>query len=178
MLRHMRIALLLACSLLTACASHPRNNAEAGTTFIVVRHAEKADASRDPDLSTSGHARAQALAERLDGRSLAAVYATEYKRTGQTIAPSANARGIAITPYPAGEDAQALAARLRSAHTQGSVLIAGHSNTVPAIIAALCACAVAEMPDHEYDRLSLIHVDADGQARLQVERYGPPTPAP
>ena len=28
------------------------------------------------------------------------------------------------------------------------------------------------MPDHEYDRLSIVTIDADGHARLTVERYG------
>ena len=174
---HMRIAafLVAACTLLTACASPPRPSADIAT-FIVVRHAEKADASRDPDLSAAGHARAQALAARLDGDALTAVYATEYKRTAQTVAPAASARGLAITPYPAAEPAAAFAARLRAAHPHGVVLIAGHSDTVPNLVAALCACNVAPMSDHEYDRLSIVHVDAAGNARLRVERYGVAAP--
>ncbi len=70
------------------------------------------------------------------------------------------------------------AARLRAAHPHGNVLIAGHSNTVPDIVAALCACKIAAMPDHEYDRLSIVRIDADGHARLTVERYGAASPAP
>lgn len=179
MLRRMRIAPLLACSLLAACAGAPRPGADTTTaTFIVVRHAEKADNSRDPDLSANGHARAQALAERLAGRDLGAVYATEFKRTSQTVAPSAQARDLAITPYQATQSASAFTAGLRARHPRGNVLIAGHSNTVPDIVAALCACAVAPMPDHEYDRLSIVRIDADGHARLDTERYGATSPAP
>ena len=177
MMRRMRIAFLLACSLLAACAGIPRTHADAAT-YIIVRHAEKVDASRDPDLSAAGRARAQALAERLDGRDLAAIYATEFKRTAQTVAPSALARGLAVASYPAAQPAADFAASLRAAHPRGSVLVAGHSNTVPAIVAALCACEVAPMPDHEYDRFSIIRVDADGRARLDVERYGAASPAP
>jgi len=88
------------------------------------------------------------------------------------------ARRLAITPYPAGQPATEFAARLRAAHPRGSVLIAGHSNTVPDIVAALCACAVAPMADHEYDRMSIVRLDADGSARLDVTRYGAPSPAP
>lgn len=174
----MRTALLaIACTLLAACASSPHPTADTAT-FIVVRHAEKVDASRDPDLSATGNARAQALAAWLDGRALAAVYATEYKRTGQTVGPAAEARGLAITPYPANQPAQDFASRLRAAHPHGAVLIAGHSDTVPDIVAALCSCQVAPMPDHEYDRLSIVHVDAGGRARLDVERYGAASPTP
>lgn len=174
----MRTFLLAITSLLlTACASSPRPAADAAT-FIVVRHAEKVDASRNPDLSAAGHARAQALAARLDGHALAAAYATEYKRTAQTIGPAADARGLAITPYPANQPASEFAARLRAAHPHGTVLIAGHSDTVPGIVAALCACEVAPMPDHEYDRLSIVRIDAEGRARLDVERYGTASSAP
>ncbi|HRP71338.1 MAG TPA: hypothetical protein PK743_01720, partial [Luteimonas sp.] len=59
----------------------------------------------------------------------------------------------------------------------GTVLVAGHSNTVPGIVTALCACEVEAMPDSEYDRLSTIHVDADGRARLVVGRYGASSPS-
>jgi broad specificity phosphatase PhoE len=172
----MRTLALLACLLLSACATPPRTSAVA--TFFIVRHAEKVDASRDPDLSAAGHARAQALAERLSGTTLAAIYATEFKRTGQTVAPTAVAQGTATTPYPAAQPASEFATRLRAAHPRGNVLIAGHSNTVPGIVAALCACEVAPMPDHEYDRLGIVRIGADGRAHLTVERYGAPAPAP
>lgn len=147
-------------------------------TFVVVRHAEKVDASRDPDLSSAGHARAQALAERLDGRGLVAIYATEFKRTGQTVAPTAAAHALPVTAYPSAQPAAAFAAALKAAHPRGVVLIAGHSNTVPGIVAALCKCETAPMADQEYDRLSSIHVDADGRARLDSARYGAASPAP
>lgn len=173
----MRIA-LLTCMLLAACATSTEDTSQIGATFIVVRHAEKADASRDPDLSADGHARAQALAERLDGRDLVAIYATEFKRTGQTVAPAAAAHAIAVTPYPAAQPATEFATKLKAAHPRGSVLIAGHSNTVPAIVAALCACETTPTPDHEYDRLSIVQLDADGRARLTVKRYGAASPAP
>lgn len=179
MLHPMRITLLFACSLLAGCAMPVREADKATSTiFFIVRHAEKVDASRDPDLSAAGHARGRALAKRLDGQALVALYATEFKRTSQTIAPSAQARALAITPYAAAVPATEFAAQLKSTHLRGNVLIAGHSNTVPAIVAALCACKAAAIPDHEYDRLSIVRIDADGRAQLTVERYGAASPAP
>jgi broad specificity phosphatase PhoE len=182
MLPRMRLPLLLACALLAACTGVSRPDPVAAdtstTTFIVVRHAEKVDASRDPDLNPAGHARAQALAERLGGRGLVAIYATEFKRTGQTVAPTAAAHALPITAYPAAQPAAEFAAALKAAHPRGVVLIAGHSNTVPDIVAALCNCETAPMTDHEYDRLSSIHVDANGRARLDNTRYGAASPAP
>lgn len=175
MLRRMRLALLLACSLLAACATMPRPDA-AVASFVIVRHAEKVDASRDPDLSPAGHARATALAERLDGRGLVAIYATEFKRTGQTVAPAAAAHALPVTAYASAQPAAEFAAALKAQHPRGVVLVAGHSNTVPDIVAALCACTVPPMADTEYDRLSVVEVDADGRARLRTTRYGAASP--
>lgn len=177
---HMRVLLpALACVLLAACTSAPPPTPDAdAVTYFIVRHAEKVDVSRDPDLSTAGEARARALAARLEGQPLDAVYATEFKRTGQTVGPTAAAQGLALTPYSARQPAPAFGDQLRAAHPRGTVLIAGHSDTVPGIVAALCACDVAPMPDYEYDRLSIVHVDAAGRARLDVQRYGAASPTP
>ncbi|MCA0394032.1 MAG: histidine phosphatase family protein [Proteobacteria bacterium] len=164
--------------LLAACASTPKADVTPGATFIVVRHAEKAsDSARDPDLSAAGLARAQQLAQRLAGERVVAIYTTDYRRTRQTVQPTAQAQGVGATVYDAQQAADAFAASLRAAHPRGTVLVAGHSNTVPGIVAALCACAVDDMPDREYDRLSLVRVAADGRARLDVQRYGAPSPA-
>lgn len=163
-------ALLLA---IAGCglARGAHSDAAPTTTFIVVRHAEKVDASRDPDLSPAGHARAQALAQRLEGRGLVAIYATEFKRTGQTVAPTARAHALPVTAYLAAQPAAEFAAALKAAHPRGVVLIAGHSNTVPGIVAALCACEVAAMDESEYTRWSEVLFDAGGHARLIQDRY-------
>lgn len=171
-------ALLLAIAGCSLTLGERSEAAAAATTFIVVRHAEKVDASRDPDLSPAGHARARALAARLDGRDLVAIYATEFKRTGQTVAPTAAAHALPVTAYPSAQPAAEFAAALKAAHPRGVVLIAGHSNTVPGIVAALCNCQTAPMQDHEYDRLSSIEIDASGRVRLDSGRYGAASPAP
>ena len=164
--------------LLAACATPVRDadGATATTTFIIVRHGEKVDASRDPDLSAAGRERARQLAQRLADSRLVGVYATAYKRTQQTASPAASAHALDVATYDASEPATAFASRLRAAHDHGTVLVAGHSNTVPDIVAALCTCTVAPMPDDEYDRLSIVRIDADGRTELIVERYGTPAP--
>ena len=65
----------------------------------IVRHAEKAtdkDAS-DPPLTTSGMQRARDLTRTLRSVKLSAIYATEYKRTQQTVAPTAERTKIKPT---------------------------------------------------------------------------------
>jgi phosphohistidine phosphatase SixA len=52
-----------------------------------------------------------------------------------------------VTTYDAALDAKDLASTLKQRHASGTVLVVGHSNTVPAIAAALCACVVAPLRD-------------------------------
>ena len=89
------------------------STATAQSTIFVVRHAEKADATKDPDLSEAGRVRAEALAKALRDANITAIYATEFKRTQQTAAPLAKALGITATTLPA-ENSAALIAKLRA----------------------------------------------------------------
>ena len=165
-------ALLLA-SLVAACGSVPSRDAQAPLTFVVVRHAEKAtDDPENPSLSAAGQARAAALAERLRDAPLVAAYATEFRRTQQTAQPSANAHALPVAAYYARGPVHEIAAQWRQAHRGGTVLVVGHSNTVPDLVAALCGCATAPMDDSEYDRLSIVRIGSDGRATLEVGRYG------
>lgn len=157
----MRILLLVITGLLASLAgnthAHVAAESEAvapGSHVIVVRHAEKtSDSARDPDLSVAGHARAERLAMLLAPRNIVATYASGYLRTQQTVAPTAAKHALAVTTYDASRDASEFAAQLRRDHPRGSILVAGHSNTVPAIVSALCQCPVPDMDDATYDRL-------------------------
>lgn len=163
----------------TAIQAHARDPSVAqatGATFLVVRHAEKAsDDPRDPALSAQGLQRARRLAERLAADPLVATYATAYRRTQQTVAPAAAAHGIDVTTYDAAQPAAEFADALKATHRTGTVLVAGHSNTVPAIVSALCGCEAAPMAEDEFDRISTVRVDADGKPRLFVEHDTAPT---
>lgn len=163
--------LLLGLALLAGCASAPHD--EARTTFILVRHAEKvADGSKDPPLTAAGEQRAQALSRRLASMRLSAVYATGFQRTQQTAAPTARAHGLDVITYDAKQPAPQLAAQLRRDHTRGTVLVVGHSNTIPDIATALCDCAVAPMSEAEYDRLTTVRIDGEGHVTLEEGRQG------
>ena len=171
-----RLARLLACLLLpalAACGSTPQvAGSEAAATFVIVRHAEKStDDSQDPSLSETGKARAQDLARLLADASLTAAYATGFRRTQQTAQPAADAHGVKITLYDATLPATTLAARLRAAHAQGTVLVVGHSNTVPDIVSALSGQPVDAIPDDEYDLVYRVRVGSDGKATLSQSRY-------
>ena len=143
-----------------------------GTVFVIVRHAEKAaNDQKDPTLSEAGNARALRVAERLSAAQVSSVYATGYRRTQQTAAPTALAHRLEVRTYDAAMPAKDFATRLRAAHANGTILVVGHSNTVPAIAAALCSCDVAPLREDEYDRWIRIHTDRDGAITLEEERY-------
>lgn len=162
-------ALLLPC-LLMACAT----SAEPAppSRYVLVRHAEKAtQPAADPGLDPRGIARAAGLARRLASEPLQAVYATQFLRTRETATPTARNAGVAITAYDAAVAPAEFAAALRRRHASGTVLVVGHSNTVPGIVEALCACTTAPLREDQYDQLYTITFDGNGVARLQVERY-------
>ncbi len=102
---------------------------------------------------------------------LRAAYATAYRRTQQTAQAAADAHGIALTVYDAQQPAPAFASQLRAAQTAGTVLVVGHSNTVPEIVAALSAQTVEPMAETEFDRLYRVRMAADGAATLERSRY-------
>lgn len=169
--------LCAAACLLAACASQPSRDPGAATPsshktslgFIVVRHAEKSDDDpRDPSLSEVGEARAQRLAKRMAEHDLIAAYATGYRRTQQTAQPTALLHGLDVQTYDASQAAAMFASELRQAHRHGTVLVVGHSNTVPAIAGALCACPVAAMDEDEYGRMYEIAIDSEGRATLHA----------
>ena len=98
------------------------------TTIYLIRHAEKAGGSTDPDLSEAGKARANRWAEWLADKSIAAIYSTPYKRTQQTAQPLAQMLNQqAITYNPSEVGLKAMAAK----HKGQSIVIVGHSNTIP-----------------------------------------------
>src|SRR5215212_5594691 len=69
------------------------------TTVILVRHAEKniEPNNQDPDLSPAGVERAQEIAREFGEAGVNAIYATQFKRTQQTVKPLADRTGVNVT---------------------------------------------------------------------------------
>ena len=151
------------------------SQAAAAQTVILVRHAEKVDASADPLLSEAGLARAQALAVVTAQAGLTHVYSTPLQRTRLTATPAAEAAGLTVETLDLSGGGAAHIARtaetLRGLDDDDVALVVGHSNTVPAIARALGVAEVADMSDCEYDRLIVIELK-DGAARVVTGRYG------
>jgi broad specificity phosphatase PhoE len=133
------------------------------TTVIVVRHAEKlVDGSKDPILGPAGADRAARLAHLFHDAGIAAIYATEYKRTQQTAAPLALATGLPVNEIEAG-DVAGLAERIQDEHAGSAVFVVGHSNTVGKLVQALGGEAPDEIADDDYDNIWIVTVPTFGR---------------
>ncbi len=154
------------------------------TTVFLVRHAEKAAPGdpefdprdpADPRLTAAGRARAEALARTLEEAGVTAVFASEFARTQQTVAPLAARVGLEVTVHPA-RDTAGLAKLVAGAHAGGVVVISGHSNTVPALVEALGAGTVAPIEEAwEYDNLYVVTIEAPGKALVSTLKFGIPS---
>jgi broad specificity phosphatase PhoE len=127
----------------------------------VVRHAEKQDGSRDTALSDVGRARAAALARDLEGEEIDSILVTEYRRTLQTALALANARGIEPRVVAVGREevrahADRVVSAIREAGPGACVLVVGHSNTVPVILAALGVSESIVIGEEEFGRLYVV----------------------
>lgn len=160
---------IVALALLAGCRVLP--DPSEGATFVLVRHAEKAsDDPKDPSLTEAGRKRADRLASRLAREPVVAVYATPFRRTQATAAPTAREHGLGVTTYDAATPPDQLARHLRARHAAGTVLVVGHSNTVPAIAEALCNCPIGPIPDTEYGRRITLRALPDGRVTVDDRR--------
>ena len=125
----------------------------------VVRHLNTPEGQPDPDLLPEGAAAAIALADMLEtdqfqgARRPVAIYVSDYKRTRQTAAPTAARFGLNLTIYDP-RNTPDLIARVR--REPGPVLIVGHSNTVPDIVAALGGLRPAPLTHPDFGDIWLV----------------------
>ena len=140
--------------------------AQQKTTVILVRHAEKAaEGGSDPAISPAGQARARILAAELADDSVDAILVTRFVRTQQTAAPVAAARSLTPRVVAIDGGVEAHAAAVRQAvmeHAGHTVLIVGHSNTVPALVAALGGPAGIAIEEAEFGNLFTVTLE-DGK---------------
>jgi broad specificity phosphatase PhoE len=147
------------------------------TTVIVIRHAEKdvSISAVDPPLSQAGEARAALLAQMFgDAKAvghLDAIYVSPALRNRLTAAPLAARSGLSATVAPA-DDPRGLAQRVLHEHGGGRVLIVGHSDTVPQIVAELSGNPkIPPIDAEEYGTMYIVTVPRIGHANLLRLHY-------
>ena len=179
--RQSLLFLIAGCCALTALfpgnlfsRSFAANQTTQPKTIILVRHAEKMivpPENKDPDLSVEGEARAKEIARMFGGSGITAIYATQYKRTQQTVKPLAEQLRLPVTRIEAKKTSE-LVEQIRARPAGQTIFVAGHNNTVPEIIAALGGPAFPIIPETEFDNLYILTLQADGVTKLVKLKYG------
>ena len=143
------------------------------TTVIIVRHAEKniEPNNPDPDLSPAGQARAQEIARIFGDSGVQAIYATQFKRTQQTVTPLASRLGLPIVSVDAKQSSE-LTRRILSDNRGQTVFVAGHNNTAPEIVNMLSGENYPQIPESEYDNMFIVTIYRFGKAKVLKVKYG------
>lgn len=145
------------------------------TTVILVRHAEKNlddPSNQDPDLTPAGFARAEEIARMFSGSGINTIFATQYKRTQQTVKPLSDRTGVPVTLLQSKETDE-LVKRVQTSLRGQTIFVAGHNNTVPAIASALSGESFSTIPDTEYDNLFIVTIYRFGKAKVLKLKFGP-----
>ena len=152
---------------------------QATTTVIFVRHAEKAlQPADDPGLSPAGQRRVAELTRQLKDADVIAgidaVYSTPYRRTEETARPIAELLELPVNSYDA-SDTEAIMEYIVREHKGKIILVVGHSNTLPALMANMGASKrVPAIAENEYDNIYIVSIPWFGKTKTIRLRYGEP----
>lgn len=129
------------------------------TTYYFIRHAEKVDNSKNPELSEIGLERAQLWNEIFAEINLDAIYSTDFKRTIETVTPIANSKMVTVINY----NPKTLDIELFKKNTLGKkVLVVGHSNTIPNFVNQIINEKIYnEMDDVTFGNLYIVTINGD-----------------
>jgi len=159
---------------LTSAKATAATDTTTTTTVVLVRHAEKDTnfVGSDPPLNTAGLLRSRELARVLGDLKFSAIYVTPWVRSRKTADPLAQRQGDSLVIMVDAIDGTVRGIRQ---HPGGTILVVGHSNTVPQILAAL-----AGQPDFAklvvgYDDLFVLTLTRGAEPRLLHLHYGAPS---
>jgi broad specificity phosphatase PhoE len=143
------------------------------TKIYLVRHGEK-ETGKDPVLTPAGRQRAGDLLRALKDKGITHIYSTPYKRTQMTGDSLRIQLGIDTLIYAADTMGVDLISKIKSHNDIGkTILVIGHSNTIPALIRHLGITdfAIKELDEREFDNLFLINYKKK-KPKLKSMKYG------
>lgn len=141
-------------------------------TVFLVRHAEQVSGMKkgtDAGLTAAGKKRAACLAGMLKDAGIKHVFVTDAKRTQETAAPLATALKLKPSVIPA-KDPNTLIRDLTYAGA-GNVLVVGHSNTLPFVLARMKAGTIPPIGEKEYDRMFVLTITEGATATMATLHY-------
>jgi len=152
---------------------------QATTTIIFFRHAEQTSHDEvDPPLSEAGQRRVAELTRQLVDADVVAgidaIYSTPYIRSLETVRPLADQLDLPINSYAADDTEEILDTILKN-HKGKIILVIGHSNTLPVLIANLGASKkVPAIAQNEFDNIYVISIPWFGKTKTIRLRIGEP----
>ena len=110
------------------------------------------------------------LKELLVSQEINAVYSTPYARTKATVAPTAKANDLEVTEYKPME--KGFLKEVLEKHLGETILIAGHSNTIPDLVNELIGDKkYSQLDENDYNYLFIVTVTEIGQGKEVVISY-------
>ncbi len=152
---------------------------QATTTIIFIRHAEQAlEPADDPSLNDAGRRRvAELTRQMIDADVVAgidAIYSTPFRRTQETVQGVADALDLPVNIYSP-DDNEAVLKTILKSHKGKIILVVGHSNTVPTLIADLGASKkVPPINASEFDNIYVVSIPWFGKTKTIRLRFGDP----
>ena len=146
------------------------------TIIYLVRHAEK-ETGKDPVLNEKGMQRSGDLMRLMLDKHVSRIYVTQYRRTQITADSLSKRMRIDTVHYTADTTGNDLVSKINEKKDWGkTILVVGHSNTIPALIRKLGVeyYIVKELPETEFDNLFMITYKKH-DPKLTVAKYGAPS---
>jgi phosphohistidine phosphatase SixA len=140
-------------------------------TVLLVRHADidLPPQTTNPPLNAAGRHRAEDLARSAEGSGVSAIFTSTFLRTVETVGPLAARLSLVAPPVP---PPAVLAQQVRAGALGATIVVAGHSNTVPEMISALGVPGpVPVIGERDFDNLFVVTV-VGGEAGLLRLKYG------
>lgn len=146
------------------------------STYILLRHAEKDTSTAgstmmtaDPPLMAKGKERAQKLVQELSAFHPDVIYSTNYIRTRSTVQPLSEKYGVAVELYDP-KNLKAFSETLLAMKGK-TIVVAGHSNTTPALANLLMGeNKYTPLDDSVYNQYWIITIK-DGKPEAKVMTY-------
>ena len=152
------------------------------TTVILIRHADRdippagTPDFPGPSLNEKGMARSKKLVRVLSTAGIQAVYTSRFARAKMTAKPFLAEHSSLPTVRLA--EAAELKDHILTHHAGQTVLVVGHSDTVPKLIALLGGPSLPIIDDCEFDNLFVLVKYSTTKASVTKFKYGEPTAAP
>lgn len=156
------------CTLVLSASGSAGGDRLKPTTLIIVRHAEKVGEKSDAPLSNAGRERARTLAWMLRDVSFDEVYSTDFARTRDTVTAIAKANGKELSFYS--PRPKSLTKEIEGRRRGQTLLVSGHSNTIPALLAEL-GTPIEDKILPGFDDLFVVTIDPAQGATMQRFHY-------